>query len=182
MGKIAMGFGKALFICAVTVLSVVAAPVRGALALTTSDPTPPPATVADQRLELVWARQQADHARLAIIFDFADQRIARVQQLIDRAEANGKNVTDVQAALDNLRNAVEEARPGFESTNGIIASHQGFDANGSVTDTSTALQTVKDLAEKYKEIRTIMQPALQAFRQAVQDFRQTNSPTAMPGS
>lgn len=182
MGKISMGFGKTLLICAVTALGMAAARVNSALALTTSDATPLPATVADQRLELVWARQQAEHARLTIIFDSAGERSARVQQLIDRAKAKGKDVTDLQSALDNLENAIKEARPVFESTNGIIASHQGFDANGNVTDVTTALATVRDLGEKYQEIRTIVQPALQAFRQAVRDYRRTNSPAATPGS
>jgi DNA repair ATPase RecN len=182
MGKIAMGFRKALLILVVAVLGVVSVPTVSALALAAADPTPPPATLADQRLEQVWARLQADHARMAVIFDFADQRIARMQQLIDRAKANGKNVNDLQAALDNLQNAVKQARPIFESTNGVIASHQGFDADGNVTDTTTALQTVKDLAGKYEDIRTTVQPALQAFRQAVQGFRQTNSPAPTPSS
>jgi len=182
MGKITMGFGKTLLICAVTLLGLAAAPVSRGLALTAADPTPPPATVANQGLELAWARQQAEHARLTIIFDFADQRIARVQQLLDRAKANGKDVKDLQSALDSLQNAVKEARPVFESTNGIIASHRGFDANGNVTDVTTAIATVKDLGEKYREIRTIVQPAMEAFRQALQDFRQTNGPAATPGS
>ena len=182
MRKIAMGFSKALLVFAVALLGVIAVPAGNAFALPAVDPTVPPPTVANQRLELVWARLQAEHARLEVIFDFADERIAGMQQPIARARANGKDVSDLQSALDILQNAIELARPVFQSTNGIIGSHQGFDSNGNVTDRNAALETVKDLAEKYRQVRIIVQPALQSLRQAVQDFRQTNTPISTPSS
>lgn len=182
MHKIAMGLQKVLLVAAIAALGVVSTPTLSAAAQAAADATPVAPTIGNERLELAWARLQAAHARLQVVFDFANQRFARVQQLIDRAKANGKDVTAVQAALDNLKTAVQQARPIFESTNGLIASHPGFDASGNVTDPTMARQTVQDLLAKYKDMRSILQPAMEAFRQAVHDFRQTNGPTPTPGA
>lgn len=137
---------------------------------------------ADLRLELAWARLQAAHARLEVIFDFADQRTAQVQQLIDRASSNGRDVSAVQNALNGLEAAIKQARPIFEGTTGNLASHQGFDANGNVTDAKTAFQTVKDLASKDQQIGAILKPAEQALKQAIDALRQTTQPTPTPSS
>ncbi len=182
MRKIAMGLQKVLLVAAVAALGVVSVPAGSAAALAAADATPVAPTIGNVRIELAWARLQAAHARLQVVFDFANQRFARVQQLIDRAKANGKDVAAVQSALDSLKTAVQQARPIFESTNGLIASHPGFDASGNVTDSTMARQTVQDLVTKYRDIGSIVKPATEAFRQAIQDFRQTNGPTPTPGA
>ncbi len=140
------------------------------------------ATIVNLRLELAWAKLQAGHASLATFFDFADRRMAEVQQLVDRAQASGKDVSTVQSALESLQAAIQEARPLFESTTGVIASHQGFDSNGNVTDVVTAMQTVRNLASTTQRIESILKPAQQAFQQALRDFRQINQPTPTPST
>jgi hypothetical protein len=91
----------------------------------------------------------------------------------------------MQAALDAFSAAVKEARPIFESMNGIIASHQGFDANGKVTDASAAIQTVQAMSAKMHDIRGVLMEPAKALRDAVRSFRQANrqnkGPTATPG-
>ncbi len=136
---------------------------------------------SDLRLEVAWARLEASHSRLEVVFDFANQHTAKVQQLIDRAKANGKDVAGVQAALNNLETALTQARPIFEGTSGTVASHQGFDANGNVTDATQAIQTVRDLTAKDQQIQSILAPAQQALQEAFQTFKQTNAPTPTPG-
>ena len=81
-----------------------------------------------------------------------DEFVAKVQKLIDRAKANGKDVSAVQAALDTFKIAVKKAQPIYESVKGLINSHQGFDTNGKVTDPEKAEETVKAMHEKLKEI------------------------------
>ncbi len=138
------------------------------------------AEAADLRLELAWARLQASHARLEVFFDFADQRTSEVQQLIDRAQAAGKDVSGVQSALDNLEQAIKQAKPLFEGMSGTLASHQGFDNAGNVTDASKALQTVKDLAATEQQIGSILTPAQQALKDAIDAYRQTNQASPTP--
>ncbi len=185
MRKITTRSGKALLIVSMAALGLLSVPVSSAWALAASDPTPPPTTttLSDLRLELAWARLEATHARMVVMFDFAEQRTADVQQLIDAAKANGKDVAGLQTALDSLEAAFKQAQPIFDGTSQTIFSHAGFDASGNVTDAATATQTVKDLMQKDQQIGSILNPALQAFRQAIQEFRQSaGSGTATGGA
>jgi hypothetical protein len=136
-----------------------------------------PATLAQQqtqitneRLERIWARQ----LRLFERMGRADEFIERVQRLIDRAEANGKDASAVQAALDAFAAAVKEANPIYESMKGIVNSHQGFDDNGKVTDPAKAKATVQSMHEKMLEIKTILNGTGRALREAIRAFREAN--------
>ncbi len=188
MTKTMIGFRRLLGVLAVAALALTSIPMMSAYALTPADvPTPPaPGLFGQTRLELAWARQQYVHDRMAVLFDNVEVRISQGQALIDRAKAKGKDVTAVQAALDAFAAAVKQAQPIFESMNGIVASHQGFDANGKVTDLSQALNTVQTMAGKIQSIRGILVPPAKALRDAIQAFRQANSPnptpTATPGA
>lgn len=134
------------------------------------------AEASNLRLELAWARLQAEHSRLQALFNFADQRLASAQQLLDAAKARGKDVSAVETAQDNMETAIKQARPIFESTNGVMASHPGFDSSGNVTNAGTALQTVKGVAATYQQIGSVLKPAQQAFQDALRQFRQNNAP------
>jgi hypothetical protein len=58
------------------------------------------------------------------------------QNLIDRVNENGKDT----AALNAFDNALKEAHSLHESAKGIINSHQGFDADGKVSDHEIAVE------------------------------------------
>ena len=103
-----------------------------------------------------------------------DELIEKVQKLIDRAKANGKDVSAVQAALDAFKVAVKEAQPIYESIKGIVNSHQGFDSNGKVTDPQKAKETVQSMHAKFKEIRDTLNGTGRALREAIRAFRQGN--------
>ena len=132
------------------------------------------------RLQQAWVREQRVYDRLTRFFDNIDAREQRGQQLIDKAKANGKDVSALQAALDAFEAAVKRAQPVFESTKGIVASHQGFDASGAITDPVKAFQTVLDMRGKLKEVRQDILPSARALRQAIRDFRSANQPVATP--
>jgi hypothetical protein len=162
----------------VAVLAVCMGP-EAAYALSPSDNGTPPAPSSD-RLPRAWAREQRIYDRLGRFFDNADGLIAKAQNLIDRARANGKDVSTVQAALDVVSSAVKQARPDYESGKGIVASHQGFDAAGNVTDPTKALETVQDMRTKLQSIRQDLMPSVRVLREAVRAFRQANRPAATP--
>jgi len=163
----------------IAALGVLLLPQQSARALATSGimAAPTPVRVPGARLERAWERQQRIHDRLAFMFDHVQRRIERAQELIDRAKTNGKDVTALQSALDAFADAVKKARPVYESTKGIIASHQGFDAGGKVTDLQQAKQTVADMGEKLKEIRDILEDQARALREAIRTFRNANRPS-----
>jgi hypothetical protein len=137
-------------------------------------PVPEQRHVTHERLERVWARQLRLYQRIGNGFEREDRFMARAQELIDRAEANGKNVSRVQAALDDFEAAVKDARPIYESANGIVNSHQGFDENGKVTDPEKAQETIQAMREKLQQIKDAIGGTRKALREAIKAFRESN--------
>ncbi len=179
MSRIAVWLSRAAMGAAVSVLAVVSLASQPVYAQVPTDTATPPAPTGG-RLQQAWAREQQIYERLGTFFDRADERIAKAQALIDRAKANGKDISAVQAALDAFSTAVKEARPIYESGQGLIASHQGFGGDGNMTDFAKAVETVQEMRAKLVEIRLILRPAAIALRQAVRDFRQANRPVPTP--
>ena|SRR6266511_3932668 len=174
-------FKKTMLFALVVALAVASLPFVTASAAGTYDPpTPQPSgQITNERLENIWARQLHRYERLG----HTDEFIAKVQKLIDRAKANGKDVSAVQEALDAFATQWKDAKPTYESMKGIINSHQGFDANGAVTDPEKAKETVKEMHGKFKEIRDTLNGTGKALHEAIKAFRQANprpQPTATP--
>jgi hypothetical protein len=178
MPSIALWISKAgLILAAATTAAVGTFPVQASAANVAATPTASAPATKNDRLERAWAREQQAYERVGQFFDRSDDRIAEAQQLIDKAKANGKDVTALQAALDAFAAAVKQARPVYEGGKGIVASHQGFDASGHVTDADKARQTVIEMGNKLKEVRQLIEPSARALREAVRAFRQANHPT-----
>lgn len=174
--------GYALIV-AVALFGLLAVPFNTANALSPADPPAPPAPgpFRGEKLELAWARARFIHDRMSVLFEHADQRLTQAQTLIDRAKSRGKDVTALQTALDALESGIQAARPTFEGMTGIIAAHQGFDANGRVTDLSKAIATVQSMADKIRTVRTLVGQPARDFREAVREFRQANASVPTPG-
>jgi hypothetical protein len=165
-------FKKTMLFALVAALGVASLPFVSVAAMGANDPTPPAGQtqVSNEKLEQAWARQLKAYERMGKAEEFA----AKVQQLIDRASAKGKDVSAVQAALNAFTAAMKDAKPIYESAKGIINSHQGFDSNGKVTDPAQAKETVKAMHAKLQEIRTAMNGTGKALHDAIQAFRAAN--------
>lgn len=174
-------FKKTILLALVAALAAASLPFVGVSAAGTEDPTPPQGPVTNEKLEQVWARQQQTYERLGKGFERSDQFVDKAQSLIDRAKANGRDVSGLQAALTAFEAAVKQARPVYEGGKGILNSHQGFDANGKVTDPEKAKATVQAMGDKLKEIKTAMDGTGKALRDAIKAFREANPrPTKTP--
>jgi len=174
-------FKKTILLALVAALGMASLPFVSVSALGADDPQPPSGAATNEKLEQVWARQQKTYEKLGKGFDRSEEFIARAQKLIDRAKENGKDVSAVQAALDAFEAAIKEAHPVYEGGKGIINSHQGFDANGKVTDPEKAKETVKSMHDKLQEIKAAMDGTGKALREAIKAFRETNPrPTKTP--
>ncbi len=163
-------------------LLLAAYPVSSVFAAAKLDQDPPPVQgeFTNERLERIWSRELKAYERLGKLFDNSDLMIEKAQNLIDRAEENGKDVTALQAALDAYESAVKDAHPIYESAKGIINSHKGFDDVGKVTDPDLAKGTVQEMGEKLKEIKGAMGGAVRSLHEAIKDFRQANRPANGP--
>jgi DNA anti-recombination protein RmuC len=169
-----------LFALAAAVMLAVV-PAADVAAAGQNDPSTPQVLASNERLERVWARQLQVYTR----FGRMDERIDKVQRLIDHARAEGRDITAVQAALDAFEAAAKDARPIYESMKGIVSSHQGFDENGKVTDQAKARETVKAMHAKIQEVKTALngtgralQDAIRAYRQAYPRPQPSATPTA----
>ena len=163
-------FKKMILLALLAALAVATLPFVSVAAQGANDPTPPAGQVSNERLEKVWARQLKLYERMGK----ADDLVAKVQKLLDKASANGKDVSAVQAALDAFNASIKNAKPIYESAKGIVNSHQGFDANGKVTDPAKAKETVKAMHEKMQAIRTAMNGTGKALHEAIKAFREAN--------
>lgn len=184
MNTFSSPFKKTVLFALVVALAMAALPVTSANASGLSDPGDPPADetrFSGVRLERIWARLGRVYEHQGHILDRADQMVERFQGLIDRMDENGKDTIALQAALDAFENALKEAHPIYESVKGIINSHQGFDADGKVTDREKALETVRELGDKLKEVRQIVGEPGKALREAIQAFREANRPADTSG-
>ena len=167
-------FNKTVLIALIAALALVSLPLTSVSAMGANEPSAQQGVVSNERLEKVWARQLKVYERIGNGFDRSDAFIEKVQALIDRASANGKDVTAVQAALDAFEAAIKDAHPVFESAKGIINSHQGFDNDGKVTDADKARETVRTMVEKLKEIKDAMAGTGRALHEAIKAFREAN--------
>ena len=167
-------FQKTMLLALIAALAVASLPFVRVSAAGADDPQPPQGTVTNEKLEQVWARQQRTYEKIGKGLDHSDEFIARVQKLINRAKENGKDVSGVQAALDAFEAAVKEAHPMYEGGKGIVNAHQGFDANGKVTDPEKAKETVSAMRGKLQEIKVAMHGTGKALRDAIKAFREAN--------
>jgi hypothetical protein len=174
-------FTKTILFALLTALGFAAMPFVSASAAGEYDPPVPQGQVPNEKLEQIWARQLRIYERMGRTDDF----VQRVQQLIDRAEANGKDASAVQAALDAFEAALQNAQPIYESAQSIVTSHHGFDDNGKVTDPEQAQETVNAMRDKLKEIKDAMGGTGKALHEAIKVFREANprqQPTSTPTS
>jgi hypothetical protein len=145
-------------------------PFVSASAMGPNDPSTPPAQKGtNERLEQVWARQLRAYDRLGKGFDHADDFIARTQNLIDRASANGRDVTALQGALDAFEASIKKALPVYESAGSIVNSHPGFDDKGHVGD--QGIPRVQSAPETDDHPRSLMIPALNLSRRNAETRR-----------
>lgn len=164
-------FKKTMLVALVAALGLASLSVFGVAAAGAEDPTTPPTgEMTNERLEKLWAREVRAYEKLGKTEAF----IGKTQQLLDRAAEHGMDVSAVQAALDAFGDAVDNAKPIYESAHEIVNSHAGFDSDGKVTDAEQARATVRALGEKLKEIKEAMGGTGQALRDAIHAFREAN--------
>jgi len=170
-------FKKMILVALTAALVFAVFPVTSAFAQGT---TPPKGELTNAKLEQAWARQTTNYAKLGKVFIDTDAQVAKFQARIDKAKANGKDVTALQSALNAFASAAKSAKPIYESMNGIVNSHQGFDASGKVTDINKAKSTVLEFRAKMLELKSAMDGTGKTLREALKAFRDANKSATNP--
>ncbi len=165
-------FKKMILAVSAAALVFAAIPVTSAYA---ADDAP---AVPNEKLEKAWARQLQIYERIGKAFVDTDAKLAKFQERIDKAAENGKDVTELQAALDAYSAALKSAQPMYESMAGIVNTHAGFDAEGKVTDAEQAKSTLEQMRTGLQDVKSTMGGTFKALREALKAFREANKPAA----
>jgi len=180
MSKKTALFKKIALAALVVAIGVAAFPIISASA---AGPKEPAAQPNDFRLEQIWVREQATYQLEGNRLSNANNFIARVQALIDKANQKGWDTSSVQAALNALSAVIPTVQIAHIPGAAIIISHAGFYANGKVTDRTSAIATAKSLAQVLKDTRAAMNGTGKALHAAIQAFRNAHPrPTTAPVS
>ena len=136
MSKLTPFIKKLALAALILVIGLATIPVASASAASLEDQSTPPANqpATNARLEQAWARVQAVYQRQGDRLAKADAFIARAQSLLDKANQKGWDTTAVQAALNAFAAVIPAAQAAHDAGAAIISSHNGFDADGKVTD------------------------------------------------
>jgi hypothetical protein len=110
----------------------------------------------------------------------ADQAALQIRQLIDKASAEGLDVTILQNALAAFNSEMAAVKSGHQTAADILAAHNGFDDDGSVTDQQSARVTVLDARQALSKAHVTMTQAVRDLRQAARDWRQVTFPQDNP--
>jgi len=106
--------------------------------------------------------------------DGTSKVVSRVEQLIDKATAAGKDVGALRTALDAYKDAVSKAKGIHEAAGDILKAHAGF-TDGKVTDKDAARTTVTTAGAKQKEFAETLKQAHTALKDALKDWKQANT-------
>ena len=182
MFKLIPFFKKFALAVLVLAIGLAAFPLTGVSAAASKDVSTPPANQVriNTRLETLWAREQAVYKREGNLLAKANDFIAKVQVLIDKANGKGWDTSAVQAALNAFSAVIPAAQATHDNGSAIITSHAGFGPDGKVTDRTTAIATVKALAQVLKDTRTAMNGTGKALREAIKTFREAHPKPGIP--
>jgi hypothetical protein len=174
MLRISAFLRKLVTAAAVLAIAVLAWPAASASAAAAADEGNPPGRGRGPgaRLELAWSRAQRAYEQQGSRLERAGDLIADVQDLIDEAERDGRDASDLQAALDAFAAGLPAARSAHAAGEAVIAGHAGFDSGGRVIDRATALETVRALREIIAQTHQALDGTGRALCAALRDLRQ----------
>ncbi len=96
---------------------------------------------------------------------------AQMQQLIDTASAAGLDVLALKNALASYNNQLGPVKSQHQSAASLLATHNGFGNDGSVSNRLAARQTVLDARQALFGAHIDLIQAVHNLRQAVRDWR-----------
>ena len=106
--------------------------------------------------------------------------VTKVQNLISQAQAKGKDTSALSTALATFQSEIATANASNTTAAGMLSAHNGFDGSGNVTDQTAASETVKDAHQSLSDARTTLLQASKDLRNAIDQWRKSNEPTAVP--
>jgi hypothetical protein len=145
-------------------------------------PATPPS--GSTKAELALARTyKAEQKRLQIQdgrLTRAVTHAAKIDSLIAKLKAKGKDTTALEAAVAEFRSGIGQARAEWQAASATLTTHAGFDGDGKVSNADQARTTLKEAHGHMEQAHTIAQAAYQKLRAAIAAYRKANRGVAEP--
>lgn len=126
------------------------------------------------RLENLLMREQIVLNNQQQRLDLSNQVVTAAQTWIAHLQDQSKDVAALQDALAAFQAGISQAQTSFNTAQSTLSAHNGFDANGKVTDNVQALKTLTQAGQAERQFHLTITQATIDFRQAVQQYRQAN--------
>lgn len=163
-----------LLVVALTAAALVAVPAAPAYADDGTPPTPERSRDRGTRLERAFEREKDWLGRQSDNLGKAGAASEKLSGLIEKAKANGVDVSSLEAALATFERQIAIAEHQHGEAEAIIDAHTGFNGGGKVTDPAQALETVKSAGGALHEAAQTMKSAGQGLREAVRAWREAH--------
>jgi hypothetical protein len=121
-------------------------------------------------------RLKLQDARLKNAGLYAD----RIDGLIARLKAKGKDTVALEQAVAAFRTGIETARAEWQAADATLATHAGFDGDGKVTDADQARAMLKDAHGHMEQTHTIARGAYQKLHAAIVAYRKAHREVKEP--
>ena len=125
----------------------------------------------DQELTFTLQREQNWLQRQTLQLNKVNTAVNKAQELIDQAQANGKDVTDLTNALAAFTTQIAAAQASHDQAASLLNAKNGFDENNQVVNRQAAHQTLLDSRNALREAHLTLQQGILTFRTAVQQWR-----------
>jgi hypothetical protein len=140
--------------------------------LVTRTPVAPLAKdAAEAALANIFKREQKWLSLQVTHLQQANQIAGTTQQLIDAAKAEGKDTGALESALSQFNASIASAQADHDEAANIISAANGFDGSGSVTDLSSARQTVENARLSLLSAHNSIVQAIRNLAQALHDWK-----------
>jgi hypothetical protein len=123
-----------------------------------------------RQLKREQGRLKVQTARL----DRAAEHTAKLDALIAKQKAKGRDTTALELAVAAYRSAIGQARGELQAARDTLAAHAGFDANGQATDAGQARATLQEAHGHMQQAHATMRGAVKSLRDAVKAYRKAN--------
>ena len=121
-------------------------------------------------------RLKIQDARLARAVEYA----AKIDGLIARLKAKGKDTAALEQAVAAFRAGIEQARSEWQAASATLAAHAGFDDAGKVINADQARATLSEARGHMQQAQTIARGAYKSLRSAIAAYRKANRGVVAP--
>lgn len=115
--------------------------------------------------------------------NWANDHAARIDAMIAKLKAKGKDTAALEQAVAAFRSKIGEARQQWEAAKALLANPAGFDAQGKVTNADQARNSLQQGRDAMNKVTETAKTAYRDLRKAVETFRKANreaNPPAEP--